>query len=59
MKTVKISLANIQGKLSRVEMKSIMAGSGDYKTCTKDSDCNTGCRCYTQTTKKCMCSTVS
>ena len=31
MKTVKISLANIQGKLSRVEMKSIMPGSGDYK----------------------------
>ena len=28
MKTVKISLANIQGKLSRTEMKSIMAGSG-------------------------------
>jgi hypothetical protein len=28
MKTQKMSLANIQGKLSRVEMKNIMAGSG-------------------------------
>ena len=29
MKTKKMSLANIQGKLSRAEMKKIMAGSGD------------------------------
>jgi len=28
MKTQKMSLANMEGKLSRVEMKSIMAGSG-------------------------------
>jgi len=28
MKTQKMSLANIQGKLSRAEMKNIMAGSG-------------------------------
>ena len=28
MKTKKMSLANIQGKLSRAEMKNIMAGSG-------------------------------
>jgi hypothetical protein len=28
MKTTKMSLANIQGKLSRTEMKKIMAGSG-------------------------------
>ena len=34
MKTQKMSLANIQGKLSRAEMKNIMAGSGG--------------RCYTQ-----------
>lgn len=47
-----MSIANIRGKLSRVEMKSVMAGSGDYKTFTKNSDCNTGFRCYTQTTKK-------
>ncbi len=29
MKTTKMSLANIQGKLSRNEMKNIMAGSGN------------------------------
>ena len=29
MKTQKMCLANIQGKLSRTEMKNIMAGSGD------------------------------
>lgn len=28
MKTKKMSLANIKGKLSRAEMKNIMAGSG-------------------------------
>ncbi len=28
MKTIKMSLANIEGKLSRKEMKGIMAGSG-------------------------------
>ena len=28
MKSIKMSLANIQGKLSRAEMKAIMAGSG-------------------------------
>lgn len=29
MKTTKMSLANLQGKMSRAEMKRIMAGSGD------------------------------
>lgn len=29
MKTIKMSLANMQGKLSRDEMKNIMAGSGN------------------------------
>jgi len=33
METKKMSLANIQGKLSRAEMKNIMAGSGSG-TCT-------------------------
>lgn len=28
MKTRKMSIANIQGKLSRAEMKNVMAGSG-------------------------------
>ncbi len=38
MKRTKMSLANIQGKLSRAEMKNIMAGSIGY--CIK---CNTTC----------------
>ena len=33
MKTTKMSLVNIQGKLSRAEMKNIMAGSGGGKNC--------------------------
>ncbi len=33
MQTKKMSLANIQGKLSRAEMKKIMAGSGDTSGC--------------------------
>lgn len=33
MQTKKMSLANIQGKLSRAEMKNIMAGSGDEARC--------------------------
>lgn len=43
MQTKKMSLANIQGKLSRTEMKNIMAGS----TCTGGtySACTTGNRC--------------
>ena len=40
MKTTKMSLANIQGKLSRAEMKNIMAGSGSG-TC--GSGCNLSC----------------
>jgi hypothetical protein len=38
MKTAKISLAAIKGKLSRAEMKNIMAGSGG--SC--DSQCTCG-----------------
>lgn len=30
MKTIKMSLANIEGKISRKEMKGIMAGSSNY-----------------------------
>ena len=57
MKNVKMSLANIQGKLSRKELKSIMAGSGDAcatqkcKTNTGSSDCYTS----TQPGKGCIC----
>ena len=36
---MKMSLANIQGKLSRNEMKNIMAGSGSCKNCHVNSDC--------------------
>lgn len=42
MKTKKMSLANIQGKLSRTEMKKIMAGSGVSENCNCNSkdDCS-------------------
>lgn len=49
MQTKKMSLANIQGKLSRAEMKNIMAGSGSCPsgqipcTCTSDSGRYSGC----------------
>ena len=33
MKTLKMSLANIQGKLSRAEMRKVMAGSGETGSC--------------------------
>lgn len=46
MKTVKMNLANLQGKLSRKEMRNIMAGSGGggpcRYSCTSDSDCGGG-----------------
>lgn len=44
MKPTKMSLANMQGKLSRAEMKKIMAGSGacgDYPS-TQACCCATG-----------------
>jgi hypothetical protein len=49
-----MSLANIQGKLSRAEMKNIMAGSGSgqagnrcTKFCDSTTDCSGDCpRCY-------------
>lgn len=47
-----MSLANIQGKLSRAEMKKIMAGSGgncNTYSCSSNSDCGTqqcGNRCF-------------
>ena len=49
MQTKKISLANIQGKLSRAEMKNIMAGSGSCTArgtiCIMSSDCCPGTSC--------------
>lgn len=43
MQTQKMSLANIQGKLSSTEMKNIMAGSGSGTSCNCNSkdDCPT------------------
>lgn len=41
MKTIKMSLGNIQGKLSRAEMKNIMAGSGGGTCdCNSKDDCS-------------------
>jgi hypothetical protein len=39
MKTLKMSVANIQGKMSRMEMRNIMAGSGGncYMRCSQSS----------------------
>ena len=47
MKTEKMSLANIQGRLSRVEMRNIMAGSGDNCPLSCGSKCadTAGCQC--------------
>jgi len=40
MQTTKMSLASIKNKLSRAEMKNIMAGSGgDNGLCITDSHC--------------------
>jgi len=48
MQTKKISLANIKGKLSRAEMKNIMAGSGDDGgRCTVNGYCTSN-TCTTQ-----------
>ena len=41
MKTQKMNLANIMGKLSRAEMKKIMAGSGETCNCNSKDDCST------------------
>lgn len=39
MKTVRMSLENIQGKMARTEMRNIMAGSGCFQcTCSGYSE---------------------
>lgn len=70
MQTKKMSLANIQGKLSRAEMKSIMAGSGDDggqcgTDCADTTTCVTGGHnghCHKPTSGpnagKCFCTAV-
>lgn len=59
MKTQKMSLANIQGKLSRAEMKNIMAGSGTcaarWDKCCTTSDCCTGLSCTKNTDSQNYC----
>jgi hypothetical protein len=55
MKTTKMSLATIQGKLSRAEMKKIMAGSGSYgdkcgASCKPlSNNCPSTCTCENKT----------
>ncbi len=44
MQTKKMSLANIQGKLSRAEMKNIMAGSG-YNCLSVGEACTGNVQC--------------
>ena len=59
MQTKKMSLANIQGKLSRAEMKNIMAGSssGSYN-CPLNCDANCSssyCKCTNGGTNNAFC----
>ena len=60
MKTKKMSLANIQGKLSRAEMKKIMAGSGGacpYTACDLNCNSQNNCKCYGGGTSNAVCDT--
>jgi hypothetical protein len=54
MKQIKLSLANIQGKLSRAEMKKIMAGSG-AGCATSMSWCDTTITCTMSTGQQGKC----
>ncbi len=49
METKKMSLANIQGKLTRAEMKKIMAGAEG-----EENSCNVGCSANKDCTKVCL-----
>lgn len=54
-----MSLANIKGKLSRTEMKNIMAGSGGGTVCYSGITCNETGTCgsyYVGNTEHCCCS---
>ena len=53
METKKMSLANIQGKLSRAEMKNIMAGLADVGGALPKCNCNSPEDC-TATNELCM-----
>lgn len=56
-----MSLANIQGKLSRNEMKKILAGSGSTGSCpTEATSCsNVSCQASTGATGKCGLVTIN
>ena len=43
MKTLKMNLANIQGKMNRREMKLIMAGGSGYDNCNNYCDTDSSC----------------
>jgi len=45
MKAFKMSLENIQGKLSRAELRKVMAGSNGTQSCVDfdESNCNVKC----------------
>ena len=47
MEIKKLGLTNLKGKLSRVEMKNIMAGSGDVYCGPIGGDCAPGYQCPT------------
>jgi hypothetical protein len=63
MKTGKISLANVQGKLSRTEMKMVMAGRDGYSHCANGPECtyyesgtgNVTGTCQTNSNSNCVC----
>lgn len=66
MQTQKMSLANITGKLSRAEMKNIMAGSGAAKcdstctgSCTVSSGASGKCQKGVSDPSKCFCISIS
>ena len=56
-----MSLATIQGKLSRAEMKNIMAGSGDNCPLNCNSNCNQDnhCQCKNAGTSNEYCASVA
>ncbi len=57
MKTQKMSLANIQGKITRAEMKNIMAGSGSgssYCGTYSCGSCPAACACGTYRDSPCV-----
>lgn len=54
MKTVKMSLASIKGKLSRQEMKAITAGSGGFDCGGPCGKCLNACVCGAHQSDNCV-----